>query len=536
MKKHCLLVIILLIFILSFSNITIGFNINKSKNLVIGFKKNNQINSVWPTQGYNKQHIGRSPYSTENNFGIEKWRYSSFWATGSPVIGDDGTIYFGDKEGYFHAINSDGSLKWKYKADLGIGSFGYSPAIAEDGTIFFNTVYFGHLYALNPDGSEKWYNFLDRDVDTSITLDDDGVLYFGSEESLQARYQNNGTLKWSFPVGHLVHSTPAIDENGIIYFGCHDTYIYALYPNGTMKWKFKTGDWVHGSPSIDSNGIIYCSSNDDYFYALYPDGSQKWKVYIEGGMRSSPSIDKSGNLYFGNSAEKIFCITPNGNIKWTYSLNPGDNIWGPTAAISDDGTIYIGNAIDYTYMRGGEIIALNPDGTLKWRYKICDFVFESSPVIGQDGTIYICGSNRPDNPDGDGHLHAFGPQESNNPPDPPDIVGPPNGKVGKSYSYTFSSNDPELNPVQYYIDWGDNSFTEYTTYYGSGRDISFSHKWNTEKTYIIKAKAKDTFGMESDWNTFQVSMKKNRVDDREIFKIFDSYPLLHYIINQIFNI
>ena len=33
------------------------------------------MNSPWPMQGHDRRHTGRSPYSTADNPGIEKWRF-----------------------------------------------------------------------------------------------------------------------------------------------------------------------------------------------------------------------------------------------------------------------------------------------------------------------------------------------------------------------------------------------------------------------------------------------------------------------------
>ena len=60
----------------------------------------------------------------------------------------------------------------------------------------------------------------------------------------------------------------------------------------------------------------------------------------------------------------------NGSKKWEFSLGINDAIWGSSAAISSDGTIYFGNCIDYPGLVGGEIIALDLDGNLKWRKQI----------------------------------------------------------------------------------------------------------------------------------------------------------------------
>jgi outer membrane protein assembly factor BamB len=382
------------------------------------------VDHQWPQHGYNHQHVGQSPYSTSDNPGTEKWRFPCGWCDGSPVISSDGAIYFGGGR-YLYAVNPSGTLNWKFEAHSALGSYGCHPAIADDGTIYIATIFGSYLQAVYPNGTEKW-SYGVPEVHTSITIDDDGVIYYGHEHGVDARYPN-GTLKWTFHPGGCVYSTPAIDDNGIIYFGSHDFNIYAVYPNGTLKWNYTTNAWVHGSPSIGADGTIYCGSDDYYLYAFYPNGTLQWKTNVGSGMYSSPSQDKDGNLYFGVWHSKIMSVASNGTIRWEFPLRDRDRVWGSTAAISDDGTVYIGNCIDMDMLGGGEIIALDLNGTLKWRKTICDLSLHSSPVIGADGTVYICASN-----DGLyeawGYLHAFGPGE-------PRIIEMESPQPGKWYLF-----------------------------------------------------------------------------------------------------
>ncbi|HZX44244.1 MAG TPA: PQQ-binding-like beta-propeller repeat protein [Candidatus Nanoarchaeia archaeon] len=79
----------------------------------------------------------------------------------------------------------------------------------------------------------------------------------------------------------------------------------------------------------------------------------------------------------------------NGAIKWTFDTNDGIES-SPT--IAEDGTVYFGSHDGYLY-------ALNPDGTLKWKYKPAEPVYDerwkhysaiiSSPAIAKDGTVFI---------------------------------------------------------------------------------------------------------------------------------------------------
>ncbi len=470
------------------------------------------VDHQWPQQGYNQQHTGRSPYSTADNPGTEKWRFpAGDWCDGSPVIASDGTIYFGSSDDYLYAVNQDGTLKWKYDASRAFGDFGSHPAIGEDGTIYIGSKFGSTIFAVYPNGTKKW-SFGTPDIDTSITLDDNGVLYYGHWEGVDARYPN-GTMKWRFYTEQpdsYVMSTPAVDDNGIVYFGSHDNYIYAVYPNGTLKWKFLTDGWVHGSPSIGTDGTIYCGSDDDYLYALYPNnGTQKWKVQLASGMRSSPSQDKDGNLYFGVWENKIYSIAPDGSIRWEFTIGQRSGVWGSTATISDDGTLYIGVCLEIGSLGGGEIIALDLDGNLKWRKTICDSVLCSSPVIDVDGNVYICASNDLVGGGAPGYLHAFGAVENNQPPETPTIDGPTEGEIGTDLKYVVRSDDMDNNPVSYYIDWGDDTNWQ-SLDFEPGISIPRYHAWDRQGNYTVKVKAIDSCGLESDWATLEITMPKNK--------------------------
>ena len=495
---------------------------------------NNPTDHPWPQQGYNAQHLGRSPYSTADNPGIEKWRFpAGDWCDGSPVIDSDGTIYFGSSDTYLYAIHPNGSLKWKFEAERGLGDFGSSPAIAEDGTIFISTAFGSYVQAVNPNGTEKWKRWT-GDIDTSITLGDDGVLYYGYNGGIDALYPD-GTLKWSYNTEDYVESTPAIDEEGIIYFGSHDHFVYALYPNGTQKWKFQTGNWVHGSPTIGPDGTIYIGSDDTNLYALYSNnGTMKWSCSV-GSMRGSPSLDKNGNLYFGVWENKIYSVSPDGTINWEFPIGDHDGVWGSTAVISDDGTIYIGANIDIGMLGGGEIIALNPDGSLKWRKVLSNSLVTSSPVISEDGVIYICSSNDLIHPNGPGNLHAFGPVESNDPPETPTVDGETEGQINEWYGYQISSDDPDNNPISYFADWDDGTNSGWTEDFSPGAVCSLYHRWGEQGDFTIKIKVRDTFGLESDWAYLEVTMPVNQHSysfpllQRLLERFPNTFPILRYL-------
>ncbi len=120
-------------------------------------------------------------------------------------------------------------------------------------------------------------------------------------------------------------------------------------------------------------------------------------------------------------------------------------------------------------------------------------------------------------------------------PEIPQIQGSTQGKAGTSYSYTFSSTDPDGDDVYYYIEWGDGQTEEWIGPYESGEVITVNHTWDEKGAYTIKAKAKDTKGLESDWGTLEVTMPKNKQSTNSLFlwflqKLIKRFPLLERIL------
>ncbi len=489
------------------------------------------MDSPWPMQSHDTHHTGRSPYSTENITGLEKWRfYEDGWVDSTPSIDNEGIIYFASTDHEVLAVYPNGTLKWSYKT----GGFmtGSSPALAEDGTIYVGS-WDAKLYAIDPNGTLKWRCGVAGSVSSSPAIAEDGTIYVGTmkgfDEGEIVTVNPNGTVKWRYPTGYKITCDPAIGDDGTIYCGSGDTYFYALNPNGTLKWRYKTGDYIKGPASIAEDGTVYVGSYDNYLYAFYPDnGTVKWKLSGM-GTETNPSIAEDGTIYIGD--EKLFAINPDGTLKWSFSLGSGRHIHMSSPAISADGIIYVGTNIGE--VSGGDIIAVNPNGTERWRKKIAYGWVDSSPSIGEDGTVYIGSAYEMSR----GYLHAFGPVESNTRPEPPIISGKINGIIDKEYWYGIRVIDPDYNPISTYIDWGDGTNTGWNIERASGETYYYVHEWKKKGNYTIRSKAKDVFGEESDWATLEVTMPKTKQSTNWWFiQLLEKHPYMFPIIRKLLGL
>jgi hypothetical protein len=178
------------------------------------------------------------------------------------------------------ALNPDnGTEVWRVGVDADWDS---TPVVGPDGTIYFGTDSTSFaLFAITPgafSGSVKWEFNTGDDVDTIPALSPDGsVVYAVSNDgNLYAVDTATGAGIWNFAIvtdtadsPANVTSSPAVDPStGTIYVGSDDNKVYAINPDGTQKWEFTTDDKVKSSPAVGPDGSVYVGSDDTNVYAL----------------------------------------------------------------------------------------------------------------------------------------------------------------------------------------------------------------------------------------------------------------------------
>jgi hypothetical protein len=136
----------------------------------------------------------------------------------------------------------------------------------------------------------------------------------------------------------------------------------------------------------------------------------------------------------------------------------------------------------------------------------------------------------PGYPDPDGCFKTYGLDES---PDTPYISGPTNGNINVDLTYEISSVDPEGDNVYYYVDWNDGTNSGWMGPYASGLEISMTHFWEEEGSYRIKVKAKDVYGVISEWGTLDVNIPRSYIATSTsvcLQRFIDDHPSIPAII------
>ena len=335
--------------------------------------------SAWPK--YHHDNLNSSLGTGKGATGHVKWKFTAQGAiSSSPVVGPDGTIYFGSSDTNFYAVDgSTGKLKWKYKTG---GTIDSSPTLGSDGTIYFGG-WDGYFYALDSaTGKLKWTFTVGSYVSSGAALTNDGTVIFGCADHLVYAVNGvDGHQKWAFVTGAEVVSTPALDTHGSVYFGSNDMNVYSVnVATGAQNWAFKTNGSVVASPVITSSGLVCFGSYDSNFYAVDANlGTKTWAYKLTREIVTSAAIASDGTLVFGSSDTNFYALSPTGSLLWKNAAQ-GTLMSSPT--ISGDGTIYL-------IASDGNFYAVpSAGGASVWHLKLGTYG-RSSAAVGTDGTLYV---------------------------------------------------------------------------------------------------------------------------------------------------
>ncbi len=225
------------------------------------------------------------------------------------------------------------------------------------------------------------------------------------------KFSKERELLWEFSGQPYIHLT--VNEDGFVAFtaGSEEMFpewgygLIGLSKNGELLWTVEEGEFFEfawaSATSLDGNLLITARNpiemeGDGAVLAKIDisSGDVIWETFIPGEVgwtwdSPTPAVADDGTIYIVD-AFGVHAFSDSGEVKWSYfPVAQGEEgpmpwaIWMPALAL--DGTIYV-QLMEEVRTYATAIVALNPDGSVKWRR---DEYVEGSPIVDAEGTVYI---------------------------------------------------------------------------------------------------------------------------------------------------
>lgn len=298
-------------------------------------------NRLWSKKGYSdlatiENNIG---YLTLNDqvHAINVETGEDLWVTGTAdhyfenaVALSENVIYSTDNH-KIHAIDaSNGEILWSYET----GVYGYCRS---NPTVVNDVVYFGapdeYIYALNTDGTLKWRFAADAWVRSSPAVANNLVYASSNNGTLYALDAVTGALAWEYPVGTTGEESPTV-SNGKLYI--HGKLkLYCLDANsGSKLWEYEfSRESFRWCSPIVQDGVLYTCGDDVSMLAInVADGTLLWSNTRSGPIDIYSPTVLDGVVYLAGSDGLSAVSTETGSTLWEHGFQ--------TASYSNSVVVY----------------------------------------------------------------------------------------------------------------------------------------------------------------------------------------------------
>ncbi|MBC7080655.1 MAG: hypothetical protein H5T44_00150 [Thermoplasmatales archaeon] len=366
-----------------------------------------------------------------------------------------------------------------------------------------------HIDGMSPAGGDGWYFHFDykssNKVDPSRLPKPEKGLPPWDDKRHHFVDDNNTQGPWDGTYDHPYNKI----QDGINASKKGDTvFVFpGVYEENIVINKCCIGvvSLTYEHPVIDGGGrgsVITIDANTVTLHGFVIQNSGKYEE--DAGL----DIRSDSNTIFGNivkNNQNAFYIHESSGYNIIFENTVQNNQWG-IFIMHDCGNNYLFNnnfigskgfhAKDYSINQWDSEFYY---GNYWDDYKGAD---ENGDGIGDTPYMILGGNNKDNQP----LINIW----QNGVPTVPTVTGPNSGSPNIIYNYSIISLDSSNHDTIYEIHWGD-GFSDFTSYLESNESQNVSHSWKDKGSYLIKVRAIDYYGAESDWATLQMSIPKNRV-------------------------
>jgi outer membrane protein assembly factor BamB len=279
----------------------------------------------------------RLPLAEKWHRGFEKTAFGAV-----PTIAN-GTIYLGDLDGTFHALDlATGKTKWTFKAEAA----GFPSAAAVS---------------------------LDPAQPLVVVGDDTGIV--------RAFDRVTGTLAWEYETEGEISGGPTLlagNDGGRVLIGSQDASLSCLQiADGKLLWKHSIADQIRCSPTVarsaDGDRVFLAGCDGKLHVIDVQNGEEKAAVPIDGPTGTTPATH-GDRVFFGTEGGGFFAIDfLKADVAWRAQSAVNGQSYRSSAAIAGD-LVIVGS-------RGKAVEAFScADGTRTWRHPMRGKV-DASPIV-----------------------------------------------------------------------------------------------------------------------------------------------------------
>ncbi len=256
----------------------------------------------------------------------------------------DGKIFVGDIDGFFHCVDTSGKLVWKIETGGEINS---------SANFFKSNVLFGSqdgkLYLLNAlNGKAIWALETPDQIQCSVTVAQNRAFVAGCDGFLHVIDLDQGKEVGSTDIFSPTQSTPATFGDQV-FFGTEQAEFVAVnWRDPKVDWSFVSEQGqasVRGSAAVTSKHVVFGARNRAVYSLDRKTGKRQWSVTLKAKVESSPVI-VGDRVFVGSTDGRFYEMElDKGEITWEKQFN-GGFLSSPAAAFgklviaTDRGVVY----------------------------------------------------------------------------------------------------------------------------------------------------------------------------------------------------
>ena len=211
-----------------------------------------------------------------------KWKFRTEEAIWSSPAVWEGTLYFGSKDGFLYAVDSEtGAERWKSRSKYGVTS---SPAVSQ-GMVFLGG-WEGAVIAFDANTGRVLWKTETKEGNAGSPAVAGGAVVAG-RNVLDIR---SGRLLRDFRFESPISSESPALLQGSLYSGVKDTMVSIDVESGVTRWKFRTEGSIWSGPAI-AEDIVYFGNDFRYLYAVDAQtGAERWRFDSGAPIRQPPAV------------------------------------------------------------------------------------------------------------------------------------------------------------------------------------------------------------------------------------------------------